>query len=99
MTSSGTAQENDQAGRSAGESFFTRLGDQIDDRIALAFDEQMEERLEEARRSRPGSLAVVCASAAAGAAVTIFAPHAVTTLLVTWAALVLISLAYFFRRG
>lgn len=83
----------------AAESFFTRLGDQIDDRIALAFDEQLEERLDEARRQRAGGLAAVCASAAAGAAVTIATPHSVTTLLIAWAALVMINAAYFFRRA
>lgn len=82
----------------AEEAFLTRIGDQIDDRVALAFDEQLTERLTKSRRNRPGGVAVTCTTAAAGAAVTIFAPDAVTTLLICWYSIVLINLAYFFRR-
>ena len=73
----------------------SRLGDQIDDRVALALDEQFAERPREVRRERSGGAAVVSASAAAGAAVTIFASDGAATL-ITWAGLTLINLAYHF---
>jgi hypothetical protein len=82
--------------------FLARLGDQIDDRVAVALDEQIAERLDGpgfASRARRAALAVVCASAAAGAAVTILTPGRPATLLITWGAITVINLAYFFRRG
>jgi hypothetical protein len=87
------------------DSFVTRLGDQIDDRVALAVDEQLAERLAEPgilrsalRRDRRAGLAVVCASVAMGACVTIFAPGGMLAVLIGWTAITLINLAYLLRR-
>jgi fatty acid/phospholipid biosynthesis enzyme len=92
-------------GPQAVEAFLARLGDQIDDRTALALDEQIQERLDPSgpvgqaiRKDRRGSIAVVCALAATGAAMTIISPGNAVTLLIEWAALTMISLAYFFGR-
>jgi hypothetical protein len=90
----------------AAESFATWLGDTIDDRVALALDEQLAERLEEPgpirravlRGKRTGA-AVVCASAAIGGTVTIFSSAGAATLLIAWGAIAMINLAYFFHRG
>lgn len=80
------------------DAFFDRLGDQIDDRVAFALDEQLEERRQAASKTRPSSLAGISVVASAGATVTIFADGHVTTLLIMWTALALISVAYFLRR-
>jgi hypothetical protein len=92
-------------GPEAAEAFLARLGDQIDDRTALALDEQIQERLDPSgpvgqamRKDQRGSIAVVCALAATGAAVTIISPGDALTLLIEWASLTMISLAYFFGR-
>jgi hypothetical protein len=92
-------------GPEAVEAFLARLGDQIDDRTALALDEQIQERLDPAgaigqaiKKNRRSSVAVVCALAATGAAVTIICPGGAVTLLIVWASLTMISLAYFFGR-
>lgn len=88
-----------QHGTSIGEdAFFDRLGDHIDDRVALALDEQLEERGRTASKNSPGSLAGISVVASAGAMVTIFAGDHVTALLITWTALALISVAYFLGR-
>jgi hypothetical protein len=88
------------------DSFMTRLGDQIDDRVALAFDEQLAERLAEPGpfrrallRDRRAGLALVNASLAMGTCLTILSPGGVTVSLTAWAAITVINLAYLLRRG
>ncbi|MDI2127059.1 hypothetical protein [Yinghuangia seranimata] len=84
----------------------TRLGDRIDDRVAEAFDEQLAERLAEPGplrralvRNRKAAPAVVLTSAALGTAATTLSSGGATTTLVTWAGLLALNLAYFFRRA
>jgi hypothetical protein len=87
------------------DAFLTRLGDQIDDRAAVAFDEQFAELLagpgpasRALVRNRRAALAVVCASVATGACVTIFAPGGAAASLIAWTAITVINLAYLLRR-
>ncbi|MFF4401210.1 hypothetical protein [Streptomyces sp. NPDC001480] len=83
--------------------FVERLGDRIDDHVAASFDELYAERLAEpgplqraAARDRRAELRVVLASLVLGTVATIFTSGG-TTVLVSWAGLVVLNLAYLFR--
>jgi hypothetical protein len=84
------------------ESFVSRLGDQIDDRVAEAFDEQLAERME-----RPGPLRsaatwdrraglVVLVSMLLGTLATILA-SGIAVAALAWAGLAAINVAYLSR--
>jgi hypothetical protein len=88
------------------DSFMTRFGDQIDDRVALALDEQFAERLAEPGtfrrallRDRRAGFAVVCSSLAMGTCLTILSPGGVAVHLIAWIAITVINLAYLLRRS
>ena len=81
------------------DSFVSRLGDQIDDRVAAAFDEQLAERMEQpgllrsaATRDRRTGL-VVLASMLLGTLATILANGIAMTAL-AWVGLAAINVAY-----
>ncbi|MFR0352587.1 hypothetical protein [Streptomyces sediminimaris] len=84
--------------------FVERLGDRIDDRVAASFDEVCAERLAEPGpfqravvRGRRAELRVLLLSLILGTAATTFAPGGTTALLISWAGLVVLNLAYLFR--
>ena len=85
------------------ESFVSRLGDQIDDRVAEAFDEELTERME-----RPGPLRsaatmdqwaglVVLVSMLMGTLATILATG-IAEVALAWVGLAAINVAYLSRR-
>jgi len=85
------------------ESFISRLGDQIDDRVAETFDEQLTERMQQpgplrsaATRGR-AELAFAGATMALGTIASILASDPRIAAL-AWAGLAVISAAYFSRR-
>lgn len=82
----------------------SRLSDQIDDRVAEAFDEQLAERMEQpgplrsaVARDRRGDLAVVLATMLLGTIVTVFSRGLAVPAL-AWAGLTVIDIAYLSRR-
>ncbi len=86
------------------ESFVSRLGDQIDDRVAEAFDEQLAERMElpgpfrsAATRDRR-ALPVVLATMLLGTIATILAGSTVVVAL-AWTGLAVIDVAYLSRQA
>jgi len=85
------------------ESFVSRLGDQIDDRVAEAFDETLAERMEQpgplrsaATRDQRAGL-VVLVSALLGTLATILA-SGIAEVALAWVGLVAINVAYLSRR-
>jgi hypothetical protein len=85
-------------------SFVSRLGDQIDDRVAEAFDEQLAERMEQpgffrspATRDR-GARPVVLATMLLGTIATILAGSVVVVAL-AWTGLAVIDVAYLSRQA
>ncbi|MFF4486958.1 hypothetical protein ACFY0F_10755 [Streptomyces sp. NPDC001544] len=84
--------------------FVERFGDRIDDRVAASFDEVCAERLAEpgplqraVARDRRADLRVLLLSLILGTVATTFAPGGTTALLISWAGLVVLNLAYLFR--
>ncbi|WP_328640671.1 hypothetical protein [Streptomyces canus] len=84
--------------------FVERLGDRIDDRVAASFDELCAERLAEPGplqravvRDRRAELRVLLLSLILGTVATTFTPGGTTALLISWAGLVVLNLAYLFR--
>jgi len=84
--------------------FVERLGDRIDDRVAASFDELCAERLAEPGplqravvRDRRAELRVLLLSLILGTVATTFTPGGTTALLIFWAGLVVLNLAYLFR--
>ncbi|MET7698939.1 hypothetical protein [Streptomyces sp. NPDC005485] len=84
--------------------FVERLGDRIDDRVAASFDELCAERLAEPGplqravvRDRRAELRVLLLSLILGIVATTFTPGGTTALLISWAGLVVLNLAYLFR--
>jgi hypothetical protein len=85
------------------ESFVSRLGDQIDDRVAEAFDEKLAERMEQpgplrsaATRDQRAGL-VVLVSMLLGTLATILA-SGIAEVALAWAGLAAINVAYLSRR-
>jgi hypothetical protein len=85
------------------ESFVSRLGDQIDDRVAEAFDETLAERMEQpgplrsaATRDQRAGL-VVLVSVLLGTLATILA-SGIAEVALAWAGLAAINVAYLSRR-
>lgn len=85
-------------------SFVSRLGDQIDDRVAEAFDEQLAERMEEpgplrsaVARDRRGDLAVVLVTMLLGTIATVLARGFAAPAL-AWTGLAVIAIVYLSRR-
>jgi len=84
-------------------SFVSRLGDQIDDRVAEAFDETLAERMEQpgplrsaATRDRRAGL-VVLVSMLLGTLATILA-RGIAEVALAWVGLAAINVAYLSRR-
>jgi hypothetical protein len=86
------------------ESLVSRLGDQIDDRVAEAFDEQLAERMEQRDRFRSaatrgrGAGPIVLATMLLGTIATILAGSIVVVAL-TWTGLAVIDVAYLSRQA
>jgi hypothetical protein len=85
--------------------FVERLGDRIDDRVAASFEELCAERLAEPGphqragvRDRRTELRVLLLSLILGTVATTFTPGGTTALLISWAGLVGLNLAYLFRH-
>ncbi|HEY6497623.1 MAG TPA: hypothetical protein VIZ43_30455 [Trebonia sp.] len=86
-------------------SFTDRLGDQIDDRVAEALDQQFAELMVQPGpwraalvRDRRAGLAVVLATLLLGTTVTVLA-DGFSALALAWLGMAVINIAYFYRRS
>jgi hypothetical protein len=84
--------------------FVERLGDRIDDRVAALFDELYAERMAESgpcrrapTRERRAGFTLMFTSLVLGTLATIFTAGGVTAILIPWAGLVILNLAYLSR--
>lgn len=87
------------------ESFVNRLEDEIDDRVAEAFDEQLGERLEQPgplhaalARDRRAGVTVVLATLLFGTVATVLI-RGLAALALLWVGMAVVNIAYFSHRN